>query len=341
MSVDPRFIASMLTNDPSVIRTPRILSEADLPPPTPQAMVRSADQGNANAAALFKTALADGVKRNPGDIAKAIRYVTAYQTDNLDNPAEFIKLLENLAAKNNVDLSDLKDSSAYRGARSHASSASAQATKPSSNQGLQVNFPGDPNKFKGGAAYANYKTGNPKFDQALKFALDRRNGNIKDAVTMDLLNHQPSEQDKAAFVTSLKQVAKKVGLGDLQLPSTLQVAENVIDPRMIASMLTEDPSVFVENFPWHMNDPDFIYEDKDHRCYKTFKIGDVTVEVCIYFNDSRKGVSVTEWEVCDCSLPRGPECDMAMKKVEDAINSGEIDIEEICEEHCSQCAGDC
>jgi hypothetical protein len=307
-----------------------------------------------SAAESFKYALEDAVKRYPGDAARAIRYLAAYQTMGLDDPAKYIKLLEDLAAKNNVDLSDLKDSSAYRGARAglarakgtqQAPASQAQAdtnyAQPAGNQGFQVNFPGDPNKFKGGAAYANYKTGNPKFDEALKFALDRRNGNIKDAVTMDLLNHQPSEQDKAAFVASLKRVAKRVGLGDLQLPSNLQVAENVIDPRMIASMLTEDPSVFAENFLGHMNDPDFIHEDKDHRCYKTFKIGDVTVEVCIYFNELRKGVSVTEWEVCDCSLPRGPECDMAMRKVEDAINNGGIDIEEICEEHCSQCAGDC
>lgn len=42
-NVDPRFIASMLTSDPSEVRAPRILSEADMPPPAPPAQVRAFD----------------------------------------------------------------------------------------------------------------------------------------------------------------------------------------------------------------------------------------------------------------------------------------------------------
>jgi len=375
MSVDPRFIASMLTSDPSEIRTPGILSEADMPPPSPPAMVRGIEKQNASA--VFKEALADAVKRFPGDMAKAIRYVTSYQTDNLDNPAEFVKLLENLATKNNVNLSDLKDTSAYRGARGRAASApsNSQAAKPDGDQvaenavdpraiasmltedpsvftemafnepdhlpyhGSRLNDPNASYLSEKGDCRKDFKVGNAIVTVHIWYTDTGRGVTVKDWECEDCSLPRGPECDMA-----MQKVEDAINSGKVDLEDICEQyieSEAGMQHKPSAPYLLESKrrSVVTE---MAYNDPDSIYEDKKHRCYKTFKVGDATVEVCIWFIDSRKGVTVIDWEISDCSLPReSMRCNLAMQKVEEAIGSGKINIEEVCEDHCSKCAGDC
>jgi len=184
------------------------INEADMPPPVPPALVRSIDQNIDSSA--FRDAMADAKSKFGNNMDKVLSYMTAWQPSESEAPG-FVRSLKAAAKKYDVQLPPLPSYLAKhdrfdrddndRGSRS-----------------LQINFPGkEKGRNLGLAAYHNYKTGNPYFDSAFQSALEKYDGNVRDAVTKELANWQPSEMEKDAFVSSLKQVARKAGLGDVRL----------------------------------------------------------------------------------------------------------------------------
>lgn len=78
------------------------MNEADMPPPSPPAIIRAADYNlNTSGKNLFRQVMSDNLQKFNGDMKKAIEYSANWQPSEKDSPG-FVKALKDAADANDI-----------------------------------------------------------------------------------------------------------------------------------------------------------------------------------------------------------------------------------------------